>query len=306
MDMDKVKEVFDAHIEETSQETDLESNETEQDDTELNTEEPEEEQTSETKSEKSEDEQTKETDEDSEKGIHIDEELYQAAIDRGMTEEQIFEAHEKFPQLLKNLVKEETLSADEEPELTIEEMGELQLSEEQAEAIKKLEGGEALQQLLDAVNEKISSINQFKAEEAKRTEELRNKEQQRNLTFANRKMDDLSKQFPEFGTVATLRKVNGKYDQKSKEFQTRAKLYEVAEMFHNNGMADTFEDAMEQAVNHYRGSNPDTMKRELVEDVNAQKKRFIPRPTAKKTKKPKISMEESLMEGIKEHIAGKY
>ena len=104
--------------------------------------------------------------------------------------------------------------------------------------------------------------------------------------IANQVFDMVAATYGEFGKTEDIpTTAEGELDFDSDQMKVRAAVYDQAMKFHKaNG--GSFELAMRDAVQHYAGGQRDQVAvRQIVKDVNRNKKRFTPRPTRRKTVK---------------------
>lgn len=266
-----------------------------------------EEQTEETIVTDSDDEETQETDStdetstetsnNEEEGIEIDEESYQAGLSAGLNEDEIADLYEKSPQIFKVLInqnkKEPDKSEDkvQEQEVEIEEVNKVVLTEEQAAALEKA----GLKGIVEDVNKAINQLNESKKASKLAEEEKTRKAWIERASLADKVMDDWSKEIPNFGLSKDL----GNVKTTDGRVKARQEVFEVATMFFTNGKADTFESALKQAKNWYVGTHEDVVRRKVANEINEHKKRFIARPSNKKTvKKSDKSFADQRIEDI--------
>lgn len=146
-------------------------------------------------------------------------------------------------------------------------------------------GGEVLDAIVkgieDKFTDKFKDMDDLKESSAK-------EEERRELVHKGQVADDVfdahAKTFAEFGITKELKKDPKTGNLlKTPEFKVRSEVFKIAAMFHaNNG--GSFEKAMQEAVQHYAGGKSTSIAtRQLVKDLNSNKKRFTPKPTGRKT-----------------------
>ena len=85
---------------------------------------------------------------------------------------------------------------------------------------------------------------------------------------------------------------DGTYDLRSKAFKARAKIFDVADMFHSKGNI-SWPSAIQEAMNWYKGQGRESViKQKVIKDIKAQEKRVTPRRVGKSVVKTYESEEE--------------
>jgi hypothetical protein len=164
------------------------------------------------------------------------------------------------------------------------------LVDEEALAKVKEKLGDEADTLIDAIVKGVSKKfeGKFKAIDEDRANTAKEKADRAAIqrgSIADEVFDSAAEQFEEFGTTKSLPKDKdtGKVLTNSPQMKLRAKVYQVASMFHQaNG--GTFEQAMREAVQHYAGGQgTNAATRQVVKDLKKNRTRFTPKPTGRKT-----------------------
>jgi hypothetical protein len=174
------------------------------------------------------------------------------------------------------------------------------VTKEELEAVKGKMGEEAfgiLTKLLDHTNSLQATIGELQAERVAENETAKEQKLVADFRIANKKMDELAKDFPILSNTNKLPKdADGKLDSRNASVRERAAIWNHAEALLQAHVSNSFEEALEESVNWYRGKNGKNLAmREVVRDLNKNKKRFTPRPTHKHTKPKEV--DESTAEG---------
>lgn len=146
--------------------------------------------------------------------------------------------------------------------------------------------------LLDAQNKLNEQVNTLQGN----LNQQKVADQQNNLAKLfnqfNSVLDNLSKDYPEFGTYEKMpKKQDGSPLQDSPEFKVRSKIYDTMNMFLRNGYPE--DKAIREAIDWYSGKQGEKRaERKLVTELNDQKKKFSPKPTAKKGTKVYHTVDE--------------
>lgn len=114
----------------------------------------------------------------------------------------------------------------------------------------------------------------------------------REYNEANAMFDGLSETFEVFGTTKDLPVLpNGLPNPESAAVQARSQVYDVAQAFKASGMNWT--KSLQNAERWYKGEHAEkSLERKIVKGLNSRRKKFSPRPTAKKTKETFVSRED--------------
>lgn len=162
------------------------------------------------------------------------------------------------------------------------------ITEEQMKVLEKENPAMAaiVKGLSTQVGQLSDALGSVTEAEGKRKAQAVQKENFSNFRKTNKRLDELEKTYPIFGTYKNLPKdENGKPNPRNRSVKARSKMWDMAYAFHGTGKFETFEDALDSAVVLYAGKNgKKTAMREVVKDLNAAKKKFTNRPNRNKTK----------------------
>ena len=162
-----------------------------------------------------------------------------------------------------------------------------ELTEEAIAKLKEKLGDDAANIIIgmkkenQALSKKLKDVDDYTA---KTKEDAETMADARRYEVASELFDNNQETFPEFGKTSELPLLSdGKtIDVKSAQMAARNKVYDVAEMFQNKN-GGTFAAAMNDALTWYAGkTGVDTAHRQVVADLNKQKKRFSPKPSRRK------------------------
>jgi outer membrane murein-binding lipoprotein Lpp len=107
-----------------------------------------------------------------------------------------------------------------------------------------------------------------------------------NFRSANKKLDEISEDFPILGQYKKLPQRDNKPDMRNSAVKQRAGIWDYAVKLHEGGVAATFEDAMDDSIALYKAKNAKNLAmREVSKELRGKAKKFTNRPTSKKTKK---------------------
>jgi len=150
----------------------------------------------------------------------------------------------------------------------------------------------SMAQLVSNNNALIDQLDTLRGQVDGQAETNRATQAQKEHQEANAVFDDLTETFEVFGKTDELpRLADGKYDVNSPAVKARSQVYDVALVFKNSGMG--WSNALREATRWYKGEHVEkSLQRKIVKDLKARKKKFSPRPTAKKTKEAFKSREE--------------
>jgi hypothetical protein len=240
-----------------------------------------------------------------EEGEEIDPRLVRAARKRGYSDERIVELAETSPEILEDIAK--LVESVESTGNVIAPQPQVEQPQKQEEVAKELIDNEALKELREAFGDEAaniiaglgntitslsSEVKALRGESEESTQQREYDHMVRKYNTANTHFDEASKEFPELGTSDKLARLpDGELDKRTSEFQTRAQIFRVAELFETQGMS--FDAAMKEAMIHYKGKGGEkALKRKVVKDLNKAKKKFSPRPTNKHHQKKYASEED--------------
>jgi len=104
-------------------------------------------------------------------------------------------------------------------------------------------------------------------------------------------LDEVSNKLPEFGKSEKLPiGKDGNLDSRNPAVQKRSEIWDVADVFFSSGKADTWDKALEHAMQWYKGSGAEgSVKRDVIGKLNKQKQQFTARGSGKKRTKTKLS-----------------
>lgn len=107
-----------------------------------------------------------------------------------------------------------------------------------------------------------------------------------NFHSANKKMDDLSEDFPILGTYEKLPQRDDKPDMRNPAVRQRAEIWDYATKLETGGVCATFEEALDNSIALYKAKNAENLAmRKVSKDLRGRSKKFTNRPTSKKTRK---------------------
>ena len=136
------------------------------------------------------------------------------------------------------------------------------------------------------VGQLSSALSSVSEAETEREAKAAQRENFKNFRSTNKRLDELEKDFPAFGTYKDLPKMeNGVPNPRNRCVKERSKLWDMAYALDQTGKFETFEDSLDSAVVLYAGKNgKKKAMREVVGDLNSRKKKFTHRPNRNKTK----------------------
>lgn len=235
--------------------------------------------------------------------IEVDEDIYGAAKNLGLTDEQILDIHEKSPELLEHFrsiqlppTKQEPQTKAEPEQRSEDPKPAIEFTEEQIEALKKagLEGPiKALAEKANRAEQELNALRGRSMEEDQQREMLVWRER---LQVADKKMDEWAKINPRLGAAKDLpRSKDGGYLEGDFRVQERGKLFKTAHALFQGGAADSWEGALDMAWAAYLGQNPKLIQQQVVTEINSRKKKFSPRPSKKSAKPAEQDFESQMM-----------
>lgn len=126
-----------------------------------------------------------------------------------------------------------------------------------------------------------TELAKTKTSEQAREADLRVTEDVRRFETASKKFDDAVKEFPELGVLKNLpRKKDMTLDTRNPSVQLRGKLWGMAEALCLNETAASFDEAVDMALQFHRSKKTkEQVTSEVVDELTARKKKFLPRPT---------------------------
>ncbi|MBW1931463.1 MAG: hypothetical protein JRI56_00250 [Deltaproteobacteria bacterium] len=185
--------------------------------------------------------------------------------------------------LLEKPADEETSEEDDAGEETSEA---IDLDKIKALKEKDSEVGSLVESLAKQVEMLSSSLQAVVSEEQQRREQEERQTLIKNFRYANNKLDELAKDFPVLGSTSKLPKTDdGQYDVRNRAVRERARLWDTAVALQNAGLAETFEDAFEDAIALYKGRNAENLaRRKISKELRERATKFTARPSHRKTK----------------------
>jgi outer membrane murein-binding lipoprotein Lpp len=162
------------------------------------------------------------------------------------------------------------------------------LTEEQILEIEK--DNPQMAAVVRALNSQVSqlsnSLNTVAEAEKARNLEVLQRTHIANFRSANKKLDEISEDFPILGVYEKLPQRDNKPDMRNPAVKQRAGIWDYAVKLHEGGVAATFEDAMDDSIALYKAKNAKNLAmREVSKELRGKAKKFTNRPTSKKTKK---------------------
>jgi hypothetical protein len=136
------------------------------------------------------------------------------------------------------------------------------------------------------VGQLSNALSTVSEAEIEREAKAAQRENFNNFRSTNKRLDELEKDFPIFGTYKDLPKMeNGVPNPRNRCVKERSKLWDMAYALDQTGKFETFEDSLDSAIVLYAGKNgKKKAMREVVGDLNSRKKKFTHRPNRNKTK----------------------
>jgi len=237
----------------------------------------------------------------------IPQEQINIARRRGWSDEMIVKIAEEHPEILEDMV---ALAGQRTTQPQVETKVEPAPKEKQevkgvdkvdldAEALKKMKenyGDEVVDSvilpLVGGLNNTIDQLNALRGSVSGVEQTNQANQAKKNFDEANTVFDGLTETFAVFGKTDELpRLADGRYDVNSPAVQVRGEVFNVATAFQASGMSWT--DSLKQAVRWFKGEHAEkSLERKIVKDLNSRKKKFLPRPTSKKTKQTFKSRED--------------
>ncbi|KKN19303.1 hypothetical protein LCGC14_0947020 [marine sediment metagenome] len=224
--------------------------------------------------------------------IELDPRLEAAGKKLGWSEDKIIKVAETDISILEDLAnqfeQDETHRQDTEVDEEKGAKDKADLVDEEALAKFKKEHGDAANDIVDVITRRVEAkfADQFKKvddfELTSKEKALQEASMQRGA-IANDVFDRHVKTFKEFGLTKDLPKSqSGEIFTNSPAMTVRAKVYKVADMFHQTN-GGSFESAMNEALTWYAGTQGVTnATRQVVKDLKDNQKRFSPKPTRRR------------------------
>jgi hypothetical protein len=131
-----------------------------------------------------------------------------------------------------------------------------------------------------------NSLNTVAEADKARSLETENRQHVSNYRSANKKLDEISKDFPILGEFDKLPHRDNVPDMRNRSVQERAGIWNYAQKLHSGGVTDSFEDALDDSIALYKAKNAKNLAmREVSKELRGKAKKFTNRPTSKKTRK---------------------
>jgi hypothetical protein len=131
-----------------------------------------------------------------------------------------------------------------------------------------------------------NSLNTVAEAEQTRNQEAVQRQHVANFRSANKKLDEISEDFPILGTYDKLPQRDNKPDMRNPAVKQRAGIWDYATKLHDGGVTVTFDDALDDAIALYQAKNADNLAmRKVSSELRGRAKKITNRPTSKKTKK---------------------
>jgi outer membrane murein-binding lipoprotein Lpp len=162
------------------------------------------------------------------------------------------------------------------------------LTEEQIDAITKENPQMAavIKTLNAQVGQLSVSLNSVAEQEETRNQEAKQKQHVANFRSANKKLDEISEDFPILGEYSKLPHRDNKPDMRNPAVKQRAGIWDYATKLFDGGVVDSFDEAMDESIARYKTKNADNLAmRKVSSELRGRAKKITNRPTSKKTKK---------------------
>jgi len=162
------------------------------------------------------------------------------------------------------------------------------LTEEQIDAIAKENPQMAavIKTLNAQVGQLSNSLNTVAEQEETRNQEARQRQHVSNFRSANKKLDEISEDFPILGEYSKLPQRDNKPDMRNPAVKQRAGIWDYATKLFDGGVVDSFDEAMDESIARYKTKNADNLAmRKVSKELRGRAKKITNRPTSKKTKK---------------------
>jgi len=236
--------------------------------------------------------------------VEVDEAVYNAAKDLGLSEDQILELHDKSPSILEHLVNVKPVPKSPEPEPPAEPKSEDKPAEplftpEQVEALKKagLEG--PISKLVETATKAEKELESLRG---RFTDEDRQKEMsawRERLLVADKKMDEWAKINPDLGQTAELpRTRDGGYVQNDRRVRERSQIFKIATALFQAGAEQSWDDALDTAWAAYVGKHPELIEKKLVTEINSRRTKFSPRPSKKSARPAEQDFDSQMISNL--------
>ena len=186
---------------------------------------------------------------------------------------------------------------DEDSEESVEEVTKLDttekvtvggLTEEQLTALEaeNPQMAAVIKTLNAQVGQLSNSLSTVAEQEQNRNQRAAEQQHITNFRSANKKLDEIAKDFPILGTYEKLPQRDNKPDMRNPSMKIRAGIWDYAVKLHEGGVVATFDEAMDDSVARYKTKNADKLAmRKVSKELRGRAKKITNRPTSQKTKK---------------------
>ena len=107
-----------------------------------------------------------------------------------------------------------------------------------------------------------------------------------NFRSANKKLDDISKDFPILGEYGKLPQRDNKPDMRNRSVKERAGIWDYATKLNDAGVVGSFDEALDNSIALYKAKNAENLAmRKVSKELRGRSKKITNRPTSHKTKK---------------------
>jgi len=215
--------------------------------------------------------------------------LVKTARERGWSDDRIVRVAEADIGILEDLHKEHQSELDKDVEKEKPTLPKVAVDEDALKKLRENYGDDVVDKiitpLLEGQNKLIEQISSIQEQQGQQHRETQKSHLIRAFNLFNESMDKLSKDYPEFGVYDKLpKKSDGTPINTTPEFKVRSKVYDIATMFMKDGYPE--HKAIEQAIHWYSGTQGEKRaERKIVTELNEQRSKHSPKPTAKKVAK---------------------
>jgi len=135
------------------------------------------------------------------------------------------------------------------------------------------------------VGQLSNSLNTVAEQEQNRNRQAAEQQHVSNFRSANKKLDEVSGDFPILGEYDKLPHRDNKPDMRNPSVKHRAGIWDYAVKLHEGGVTATFDEAMDDSIARYKAKNADNLAlRKVSKELRGRAKKITNRPTSKKTK----------------------
>jgi len=179
-------------------------------------------------------------------------------------------------------VVEETVQPDKTEKVTASGLTEEQLTALEAENPQM---AAVIKTLNTQVGQLSNSLNTVAEQEQNRNRQAAEQQHVSNFRSANKKLDEVSGDFPILGEYDKLPHRDNKPDMRNPSVKHRAGIWDYAVKLHEGGVTATFDEAMDDSIARYKAKNADNLAlRKVSKELRGRAKKITNRPTSKKTK----------------------